>query len=310
MLKLQTNLGKHLDVEMEKDYSNPAPALKLIGFGLLAFAITILAGGIWSGLLIANLQSAPAAPWSVPVMATVLWLAWSYLGGKGPPRGTSDLRRHYLRANPNPIRVYIWACVAGGFGVIALAGLWIVLVQLIRMPPNVFSNMSAYPRLTVALMIVMGSLVSPFMEEADFRGYFQVALERRYRGPVAIAISSIVFALAHGPTQGFLWPKLFFYFLVGVTFGTTAYLTNSILPAIPVHFAGLLIFFTLIWPRDTARPLVLLAGPDHWFSIHSAQAVLFTALAIWAFQQLARVATQYASARSDETQHYPDRPTL
>jgi hypothetical protein len=141
-------------------------------------------------------------------------------------------------------------------------------------------------------MILMGSLVSPLMEEAGFRGYFQVALEHRFRAPLAIGISSLIFALAHGPTQGFLWPKLLFYFLVGIVFGTTAFLTNSILPAIPVHFVGLLIFFTLIWPRDAARPLIADTGTNNWFWIHLAQAILFTVLTLWAFQRLGRVSTQ------------------
>ena len=88
-------------------------------------------------------------------------------------------------------------------------------------------------------------------------------------------IASVLFALAHGPTQGFLWPKLLFYILVGIAFGATAYLTDSTLPAIPVHFMGLLIFFTLIWPRDAARRLVLESGTDNWFWIHVAQAIAF-----------------------------------
>jgi membrane protease YdiL (CAAX protease family) len=280
------------------DPSVATRTLKLIGLGLLAFAITTLAGGVWSGLLIANLRSTPAIPWSVPVMAVLLWLAWSYLGGRGWPRRTSDSRRRYLRANRRPARVYIWAWIAGSLAVIALAGCWIVLVQLIKMPPNVFSDMSAYPRFTVAMMILMGSLVAPLMEEAGFRGYFQVALERQVRAPVAIVISSVVFALAHGPTQGFLWPKLLFYFLVGVTFGATAYLTNSILPAIPVHFAGLLIFFTLIWPRDAARPQVADVGAGTWFWMHIAQSVVFSLLTLWAFQRLAGVSSQYAPSKA------------
>jgi len=284
--------GRKEKDRMEKDLSRATSTLKLIGFALLAVAITTLAGGIWAGLLITNLRTAPAVPWSVPAMALLLWLAWSYLGGKGWPRSTSEARRHYLRANPNPVRVYLWAWIAGGLAVIALAGYWIALFQLVKMPPNALSDVSAYPRFTVGLMILMGSLVAPLMEEAGFRGYFQVALEHQLRAPLAIAISSLIFALAHGPTQGFLWPKLLFYFLVGVTFGATAYLTNSILPAIPVHFVGLLIFFTLIWPQDAARPLLANAGTESWFWIHVAQSVVFTILAICAFQRLARVSIQ------------------
>ncbi|MGB9255179.1 MAG: type II CAAX endopeptidase family protein [Candidatus Korobacteraceae bacterium] len=277
---------------MEEDRSVVTRTLKMVGFGLLAFAITTLAGGIWSVLLVTNLRSSPAVPWSVPTMALLLWLMWSYLGGSGWPRSTSEARQLYLRANRVDGRTYLWSWTAGVLSVVALAGYWIVLFQLVKMPPNALSDVSSYPRITVALMILMGSSVSPLMEEAGFRGYFQVALEREFHGPVAVAISSVVFALAHGPTQGFLWPKLLFYFLVGVAFGATAYLTNSILPAIPVHVVGLLIFFTLVWPHDAARRLVWDSGTDNWFWMHVAQAILFTVLAVWAFQQLARVSVQ------------------
>lgn len=277
---------------MEEERSVATRTLNTVGFGLLAFAITILAGGVWNALLVTNLRSSPAAPWSVPAMALLLWLAWSYLGGSGWPRRTSEARRRYLRANRRSGQTYLWALVAGILSVIALAGTWIVLIRLVKMPPNAFSDVSIYPRMTVALMILMGSLVSPLMEEAGFRGYFQVALEGEFRAPLAIVISSVVFALAHGPTQGFLWPKLLFYFLVGIAFGATAYLTNSTLPAIPVHFVGLLIFFTLIWPRDAARRLVSVSGTDSWFWIHAAQAVVFAALAVWAFRRLAKVSSR------------------
>jgi membrane protease YdiL (CAAX protease family) len=261
-------------------------ALSTIGFGFLAFAVTILAGGIWSALLIANLRSSPAVPWSVPVMALLLWLIWGYLGGKGWPRSTSDARRHHLRANRRSPRIYLWSFVAGVLTVVALAGFWIVLFQLVKMPPNALPDTSSYPRLTVVLMILMGSLVAPFMEETGFRGYFQVALEREFRGWIAVAVSALLFAFAHF-AHGILWPKLLVYFLAGIAFGATAYLTNSTLPAILPHIVGDLTFFTLVWPNDAARRLVLESGADTWFWIHLVQAILFTVLAVWAFRRLA-----------------------
>jgi membrane protease YdiL (CAAX protease family) len=271
---------------MEKEGSFATRALSISGFGLLAFAITILAGGIWSALLVTNLQRSPEVPWSVPAMGLLLWLMWSYLGGKGWPQSTSDARRHYLRAKRRSARTYLWSFAAGVLSVVALAGYWIVLFRLVKMPPNALPDMSSYPRMTVALMILMGSLVAPFMEEAGFRGYFQVALEWEFRGSVAVAVSSFVFALAHF-AHGILWPKLLLYFLVGVTFGATAYLTNSTLPAIVPHIIGDLTFFTLVWPHDAARRLVFDSGTDIWFWIHVAQAIVFTVLAVSAFQRLA-----------------------
>jgi membrane protease YdiL (CAAX protease family) len=284
---------------MEKERSFATRALSILGFGLLAFAITVLAGGIWSALLVANLRSSPAMPWSVPVMAILLWLMWGYLGGKGWPRSTSATRHLYLRANRRSARTYLWSFAAGVLSVVALAGYWIVLFRLVKMPPNSLPDMSSYPRMTVALMILMGSLVAPFMEEAGFRGYFQVALEREFHGSVAVIVSSLGFALAHF-AHGILWPKLLVYFLVGVAFGATAYLTNSTLPAILPHMIGDLTFFTLVWPHDAARRLVSDSGTDNWFWIHVTQAIVFTALAVWAFQQLARVSSQDA---------LPGRPT-
>ncbi len=270
--------------------------LSLVGFGVLAVAIAILAGGIWSALLIANLRSSPAVPWSVPVMAILLWLMWSYLGGKGWPRSTSEARHQYLRPNKRSAPAYLWSSLAGVLSVVALAGYWIVLFRLVKMPPNALPDMSAYPRVTIALMILMGSLVAPFMEEAGFRGYLQVALEREFRAPVAVVVSSAVFAFTHF-SHGIFWPKLLVYFLVGIAFGTTAYLTNSTLPAIPPHIIGLLTFFTLVWPHDAARRSVFDSGTDGWFWIHVAQAIVFTIMAVLAFQRLAGERNQPALAR-------------
>jgi len=156
------------------------------------------------------------------------------------------------------------------------------------MPANVLDIFSGYPLLTTVLVIAMASLVSPITEEAAFRGYCQVILERQFTAPIAVLISSALFAAAH-VVHGFLWPKLLVYFLVGVVFGVMAYVANSTVPAIPVHIIGDLTFFTLVWPYDATRQLVWEGGADRWFWIHVAQAIIFTALAIPAFVRLARV---------------------
>ncbi len=165
------------------------------------------------------------------------------------------------------------------------------MFQLVKMPGNVLPNPSDYPLLTMALFMLMGSLVSPLAEEAGLRGYCQVILEREFRGPIAVVISSVFFAFGH-VNHGLLWPKLSVYFLAGLAFGTSAYLTKSILPGIPVHMLGDLTFFALVWPYDTSRRLVWEGGGDAWFWIHVAQAVVFTVLAIMAYCKLAGLAAQ------------------
>ena len=84
---------------MEEERSLAPRTLSVVGLGLLAFSVTILAGDIGTALLVTNLQSNPVIAWSVPAMALLLWLMWSYLGGRGWPRGTSEARRRCLRAN-------------------------------------------------------------------------------------------------------------------------------------------------------------------------------------------------------------------
>ncbi len=269
--------------------------------GILGFLIIVFGAGIWSALVAANLSMSPAVPWAIPAMLLVLWLMWMYLGGQGWPDSTSQARRLSLRASRVSTPAFCWAMLAGTLSVVALAGLWIVMVELVKMPGNALPDFSRYPLPTVVAMILMGSVAAPFTEEPAFRGYCQVILERNFSGPSAVLISSALFALAHGPTQGFLWPKLIFYFLVGVVFGATAYLTKSILPAIPGHMIGLLIFFTLVWPFDATRRLVWDGGTDNWFWIHAAQTIVFAALAHWAFRRLAKACGQGAASETRAT---------
>jgi membrane protease YdiL (CAAX protease family) len=213
--------------------------------GILGLLITLIGSVILGTLLTLNLKTSPAIPWSVALMALVLWLMAQYLSGKGWPRSTSKARLRDLRAGPISLQMFAWSMFAGSLAIVALAGYWIVFFQLVRMRPNLFSDYSRYPGLIVALAVLMGSLVSPFTEEAGFRGYCQVSLEREFSAPTAIALSSFFFMLAH-LNQGLFWPKLLVYYLAGVTFGTIAYLVNSILASIPVHILGDLTFFILI----------------------------------------------------------------
>jgi membrane protease YdiL (CAAX protease family) len=232
-------------------------------------------------------------------MALVLWALWRYLGGKWWPGTTSETRRAYLRANRPPRKVFLWALLASVLSVIALAGYWIVLVELVGVGGNpTIPDYSLYPRLTVVVGLIMGSLVSPLTEEAAFRGYAQVRLERVFAPWLAIVIASIMFSLWHGPTQGFFWSKLLFYFMVGVTFGIIAYLTNSSLSAIPAHILGDMTFFFLIWPHDAVRPLIWRDGANLGFWVSVVQAILFTILAALAFKRLAHEAGVHRPVRT------------
>jgi membrane protease YdiL (CAAX protease family) len=257
---------------------------------LVGIFIALFGQGVWAALIGLNLKTTPSIPWAVFAMAPLLWLMWKYLGGSGPPRSTAQARRRYLRANRVPRHVLVVALVAGAASIVALAGLWIVMAQIVRMPSNVLPDMEKYPWLTTVAIIAMGSILGPMLEQAGIWGYCQGMLEREFSGPTAAVIAAVVFAiLPHPPMHSALWPRLVFYFLSGATFAAMAYLVNSILPGIVIHIFGDLMFFSLVWPHDGARPLLALVSPDLWFWVHVVQVIVFTMFAIIAFMRLSRI---------------------
>ena len=262
---------------------------KVLWTGVLAIVLTAVTGGIWTILLLTNLKLSPAIPWSVAAMATISIAIWAYLGGAWKPLSTQAARRVYLRATAISPRLFLTALTAGVMGLVALAGLWIVLSELVKVPGN-SADFSQFSVATVIAALAMASLVGAVFEEAGFRGYFQGTLERYLPGPVAILICAFVMAPEHAATQGFVWPTMLFYLLVDTMLGFSAYLTKSILPGMTVHAIGLMIFFGVVWPADKTRTLIWQHGPDIWFCLHAGQAVVFAALSIWMFVRLAKIA--------------------
>ena len=273
--------------------------IALVKTALVALAITLLPQGLWSVLVVTNLRTTASIPWSVLVMAALLGAGAQYLRGSWGPARSAASRRQSLRATIVSFKMFVWAWLAGALSMIALGGVWILLASFVRMPGSVLPDLSAYPRSTAILAVGMGALISPLCEQAGIWGYWQGALERRWSGVAAIVMTSVVFALGPHPPAGISFvTKLAFFRLTGLIFSTMAYLTNSILPAIPVHVIGLLTFFVLVWPLDPERQLVPTAGTDAWFWIHVTQVVTFSVLACWAFRRLAEVAPPGRNAGS------------
>ena len=177
-------------------------------------------------------------------------------------------------------------------GLLALGGLialWLVLVQLVKVPGNPAANYANYSPLTVVAVLVMASLVGAVTEEVGLRGYMLTRLEASVGGWLAVVIVAVVISPGHGSTQGFVWPTLLWYFFADLTFGALSLLTRSILPGIAVHAIGLLTFFSVIWPTDRYRHVASLSQQPAAFWIELVVCFLLVGLSLLAFRQLATI---------------------
>ena len=243
---------------------------------------------VWGALATINLRLTPRAPWSVPVMAGLLWLYWRYVRGDGPPRRLATIRNDHLRAKPLSLRVWRLALLSGGSAVAALWALFAALrgVLHIAPPPN---DLNLLPVWTVFSAIVMGSAVAGVAEEAGFRGYMQVPLERAYGPGTAIVITSVLFTLVHLSHGSAVLPFLPFYFVAAVAYGLLAFVTGSILPAMILHFGGDVLTFTLRYlvAREGGGGVARSGTISPGFAILS---IAFAALAVLMYRLLAREA--------------------
>jgi membrane protease YdiL (CAAX protease family) len=268
--------------------------LGTIAQAVLIGMLIVLAGTIPRNILFAaNLHVYTGIPWAVPVTALYLWFFWRYLHGDLPPSDAAAAgRRTSLRANPLPARVWAWALIAGGLGIVALvlalrlANRFVVLPQQ-TLPPE----LAQLPRFTVLSLLLAAAPIAGIVEEAAFRGYMQGPIERRYGLMVAILITGTMFAIAHLDFTWVLWP---YYVAVAALYGTVTSLTNSILPAIVLHTAGNIFSNLELWLYGQAE---WQASPGRSAEIPIVALVIVAIAMVWAYVRLARTATAMASAR-------------
>lgn len=246
------------------------------------------------GLIAANVGS-PAVPWSAAAIAVYLWLYWQYVNGRGWPRSTSAARRQGLRAVPLPARLWRWSLTAGALGIAALTALTYALAHVMPLGLDAIPDaLLQLPAATLVGIVVTVSVMAGIVEEAAFRGYMQGPIERRHGPVVAIAVVSVVFALAHAPGSAAEAPRMALIVIASVGYGILAYLTGSILPGVVLHAAQDILGSALLWlaTRDGAvssrPPSQGASDPAFW--AECAATLVLGAGTVWAFRHLAAAA--------------------
>ena len=201
----------------------------LIGRAVLLGIFVVLAGTMPRNLFFAlNLRFFASVPWAVPVTGLYLWFFWQRLK-------SNDERRRILRANPLPLRVWLWALVSGLLGIAVLIVALHFADRFVALPEQHLPSIAGLPKSTVLTLLLAAAPIAGIVEESASRGYMQGPIERRCGLMVAILITGTMFAVVHLDFTVILWP---YYLAVTALYGFVTSRTNSILPAIVLHTIG------------------------------------------------------------------------
>jgi len=261
--------------------------LKHVGVGLV---VAVAVAAPWSALVVLNVRYSPRVPWAIPAGIAYACLAMAYLNGSGWPRSTSALRRRSFRAQPLVLAQFNWALLAGLTGVASLWLFYAASGYLTAQPRGSFQG--NWPPVVIGTAVIIGAAVTAVAEEGGFRGFMQAPLERLFGPAPAIAITSLFFVLFHlSHGLAVLARNGPFYLAAGCVYGLLAYLTQSILPSVLLHFLGDILAFGL------GSSLVHLTSPR---AVGARASLVLSALVVAcvsgaAFVRLARLA---ASTRS------------
>ena len=186
-----------------------------------------------------------------------------------------------------------WSAISGTLFAAALVAMTVTGWMLAAVPASrldEFTMLRTYPWWTTIPLLLTSSVVAGVVEEAAFRGYMQVPVERRHGPVVAIWMVAAVFALVHFPS-----PVALPAFVLGAAgWGVLAFLSGSILPGVVLH--TLVNASVWIWvlsnPASLERVLalnVLRDGPRATFGISVGVTMTLTLAAVLAFVKLAKV---------------------
>ncbi|HEC62711.1 MAG TPA: CPBP family intramembrane metalloprotease [bacterium] len=224
------------------------------------------------------------APWSIVVMAVVLWIYLRYSSGSWWPKATTESRRVRFRATKLPMRVWRWSLIAALLAAVVFHSSLVVAFRIIEFPAEAWAlgyDFADAPTWQVWLFILMAALTAGITEEVGFRGYMQVPLEGRYSPVIGITIVSIVFVAAH-LNQAWAGGILIILFVISVLWGVLAHVSGSLIPGMISHIVTDIVNFSYWW-TDVAgafakRPIEETGIDTHfivWIAVFVASLALF-----------------------------------
>ena len=100
--------------------------------GFLVFAI--VGSFAWTAILILV-----PAPWSIVVMAIVLWIYLRYFSGSWWSKATSEPRKARFRATRLPMGVWKWSLIAVLLAVVVFQSSLVIVFRIIEYPAEAWA---------------------------------------------------------------------------------------------------------------------------------------------------------------------------
>ena len=272
--------------------------LPVIVRAIIIGELVVSIGGLPPPLaIIANLRTTPRVPWMIVPTALWLWLFWWYLRGGGWPRQTAESRKHALRGDSLPARVWGWALLAGTFGIASTLALGFATLRVAGVTREGFAspiNLSNYPMLSVICAIASISATAGVVEEAGFRGYMLSPIQRRHGWIVGILITGFMFFLDHHFSHAYAtFAFLPFFLAISIVHGLLVKYSGSIRPSVVLHgiadFLVIPIMYGLVGLFSVTP--VSQTGFDAELAICLALTLFFALAAVVPFRRLAIISS-------------------
>jgi membrane protease YdiL (CAAX protease family) len=226
------------DLDVPWGWVEIALLIVIVIVGSLAVGVVLLSGAHALGIDVAKLRSSMSEQslFLIVNQAVISLLLLVYLSAQMHFRFDAPFWRTIgwkaLDTGPTPRPLAYLGFVAGGFLFAVLVQFASVLVGTkAKLPIEVFFQ----DRRSAFLLMLMGVLVAPVVEETVFRGYLYPVIARSFGIKTGIVATGILFGLLHAPQLKGGWGQIALLMVVGIVFTYARAAKGSVVASYLLH---------------------------------------------------------------------------
>lgn len=212
----------------------------ILGSGLVIPILAGLAAMTWWGVPFSQIEKSPAIKAAILIASQALWSAatlaflFVLVRLRQPGSFWRAIGWRQLRPRSMTRAAATLTCLLGGAGLAMTIQLASALVgKRAKLPiEELFQS-----RQSVLLLMALGILVAPLVEETIFRGYLYPVLARHLGIPGGIVLTGALFGMAHAAQLWGGWGQIVLLVVVGTVLTYVRARTGTVLASYFVHLA-------------------------------------------------------------------------